>query len=156
MVSGFLVEELSIWDCRDFGFSTRTATPASIASCFARTRCISSFKERPWLSNSSFLLRHSINAQVIKRRKFGTDYMVGNKWKLAHLHWKRKDKYCTILNVALQKCQHETYKAVTIFSFRYCSCHHKTSKESSRELTRYCWQAALLFACKNGIDPRGQ
>jgi len=36
------------------------------------------------------------------------------------------------------------------------SCHHKTRKESSRELTRYCWQAALLFACKNGIDPQGQ
>jgi len=33
MVSGFLVEELPIWDCGDFGFSTRTARPASIASC---------------------------------------------------------------------------------------------------------------------------
>jgi len=64
MVSGFLVEELSIWDCRDFGFSTRTATPALIASCFARTRCISSFKERPWLSNSSFLNRASMHKSL--------------------------------------------------------------------------------------------
>lgn len=36
--------------------------------------------------------------------------------RVGSLHWKRKDKYCTILNVALQKCQCLTCKAVTIFS----------------------------------------
>jgi len=53
----FEAVELSVStsDWRDFGFSMRTAIPAAIASCFARTRCKSSFRASPWQRSSSSL-----------------------------------------------------------------------------------------------------
>nr|ACR34302.1 unknown [Zea mays] len=52
--SWFVESLVSTSACKDFDFfSTRTAMPAAIASCFARTRCKSSFSVSPCDISSS-------------------------------------------------------------------------------------------------------
>lgn len=43
------------WLVSGFDFSDGTGVPERSESCFARTRCKSSFKANPWLNNDSSL-----------------------------------------------------------------------------------------------------